>query len=87
MKKLCFICFNIEDMGGITRVMSALCGELNKINEYKISIVSICDTGENPHYYFAKDIKIDKLHNNPNDRIKNIIFKSFFPLLKILKKK
>ena len=86
MKKLCFIGFNIEDMGGITWVMSALCGELNKINEYKISIVSICDTGENPHYYFAKDIKIDKLHNNPNDRIKNIIFKSFFPLLKILKK-
>ena len=86
MKKLCFVCFNIEDMGGITRVISSLCGELNKFHEYKISVVSICDTGEKTHYYFVEDVKINKLSNNPNDRVKNIIFKSFFPLLKIFKK-
>ena len=62
MKKLCFICFNIEDMGGITRVMSGLCSELNKLHEYKISIVSICDTGKNPYYYFSEDIKISRLN-------------------------
>ncbi len=85
MKNLCFICFNIEDMGGITRVMSNICREFENSEDYKLSIISICDTGKETHYSFSENIKIFKLNNNPDDRIRNIIFKSFFPLKKIFK--
>ena len=85
MKKICFVCFNIEDMGGITRVMSNICREFESFGNYKLSIISICDTGKESHYYFSGNIKIFKLNNNPNDRIRNIIFKSFAPLRKIFK--
>lgn len=83
MKNLCFVCFNIEDMGGITRVMSNICRELELSRDYKLSIVSICDTGKESHYRFSENIKIFKLSNNPSDRIRNIIFKSFSPLKRI----
>lgn len=85
MKNLCFVCFNIEDMGGITRVMSNICREFEILGDYKLSIVSICDTGKESHYCFSEKIKIFRLNNNPNDRIRNIIFKSFLPLGKIFK--
>lgn len=85
MKKICFVCFNIEDMGGITRVMSNICREFESFGNYKLSIISICDTGKENHYYFSENIKVFKLNNNPNDRIRNIIFKSFAPLRKIFK--
>ena len=83
MKKICFICFNIEDMGGITRVVSNLCREI--CEDYSVSIISICNTNKEPHYEFSDKIKIYKLNNNPDDRIKNIILKSFFELKTILK--
>ncbi len=83
MKKLCFVCFNIEDMGGITRVMSSLCNEMCK--DYEISILSICNTGLKPHYDFDVSVKIHKLNNNPGDRVKNIILGSFFKLKRFFK--
>ena len=53
MKKLCFICFNIEDMGGINRVVSGLCNEFCKnyicILEGEISNYVIF--GDNVTYY------------------------------------
>ena len=85
MKNLCFVCFNIEDMGGITRVMSNICHEFENSGDYKLSIVSVCDTGKENYYYFSENIKIYKLNNNPDDRIRNIIFKSFAPLKNIFK--
>lgn len=85
MKNLCFICFNIEDMGGITRVMSNICREFESAEDYKLSIISICDTGKESHYHFSENIEIFKLNNCPNDRIRNIIFKSFWSLKKIFK--
>lgn len=83
MKKICFICFNIEDMGGITRVVSNLCKEIYE--DYSVSIISICNTNKEPHYEFSDKIKIHKLNNNPDDRIKNIILKSFSELKTIFK--
>jgi len=85
MKNLCFVCFNIEDMGGITRVISSVCRELEKFKNYKLSIISICSTGKESYYYFSENIEIFRLNNFPDDRLRNIIFKSFFPLLKIIK--
>ncbi len=80
MKKLCFVCFNVEDMGGITRVLSSLCNEL--CQNYSVNVVSICDTGKENHYFFDSEIKIYKINNNPDDRIRNIILKSFGKLKK-----
>lgn len=78
MKKLCFICFNIEDMGGINRVVSGLCNELCGNNI--VHVVSICDTGKEPYYHLNSKIKIYKVDNSPNDRIRSIMFKSFVSL-------
>lgn len=75
MKKLCFVCFNIEDMGGINRVVSGLCNEFCESNI--VHVVSICDTGKSAYYYLDPKIKIHKINNSPHDRIRNVIFKSF----------
>ncbi len=80
MKKLCFVCFNLEDMGGVTRVLSSLCNEL--CQNYNVYVVSICDTGKENHYFLDSKIKICKINNNPTDRIRNIILKSFGKLKK-----
>ncbi len=85
MKNLCFVCFNIEDMGGITRVISSICRELGSFNDYKLSIISVCSTGKESHYYFSENIKIFRLNNSPDDRLRNIMARSFSPLLKIIK--
>lgn len=80
MKKLCFVCFNIEDMGGINRVVSGLCNEFCKDNI--VHVVSICDTKKPPYYKFNSSIKIHKINNLPDDRIRKVIFKSFANLKK-----
>lgn len=80
MKKLCFVCFNIEDMGGINRVVSGLCNEFCK--SHLVHIVSICTTGKNSYYPLNSKIKIYKINNLPEDRIRNIVIKSFMSLKK-----
>ncbi len=80
MKKLCFVCFNIEDMGGINRVVSGLCNEFCK--NHLVHIVSICDTGKKCYYSLNSEVKIYKINNLPEDRIRNIVIKSFMNLKK-----
>ena len=82
MKKLCFICFNIEDMGGINRVVSGLCNEF--CENYIVHVVSICDTGKEPYYSLNPEIKLYKIKNSPDKRIRKIIINSFKFLKKYL---
>ncbi len=75
MKNLCFIDFNISAVGGIERVLTSLCNELCK--DYNVHIVSITGDYKKCIYNINKNIKCFNIGCNSNERVRNIILKSF----------
>ena len=74
MKNLCFIDFNISNVGGIERVLVSLCNELSEM--YNVHIVSICGDVKDCHYNINSNIKCYSLGNPSESRIRGLIVKS-----------
>lgn len=82
MKKLCFISFNILETGGVNRVISSICNELCDV--YDIHVISLCSDGKECKYTLDRRISLYGFNMNKNDRIRNLIIKSFFGIIKYI---
>lgn len=83
MKNLCFVDFNISNMGGIERVLVSLCNELS--NDYNVHLVSICGDYNDCHYSIESKVKCYNIGNLSTFRIRNLITKSVGNLINYIK--
>lgn len=60
MKKLCFIVYNYNNMGGLEKINHTIISELIKSKNYMIELISIC--GQLEHEFFSFDKNIIKIH-------------------------
>lgn len=78
MKKISFVCFNISNIGGAERVVCNLCNEL--CQRYETHLLTLCGNYEECKYFIDKRIKCFNVGNKNNERIRNIMIKSFMTL-------
>lgn len=82
--KICFICNNVSELGGIQRVLSVISNELSNYHKVDILCLGSKKNVEQKNMYKFNNVKIS---NNRELIKKNIFIKGIFKLGKILNKK
>lgn len=83
MKNICFVDWDFSFFGGIETVIKVLSEELSK--RYNVHVVSINDENNKLGAALPDSVKYHVINKGAN-RIRNACIKSFFPLLKYLRK-
>ena len=81
--KICFITYNIFDLGGIQRVTSVIANELSKQHSIKIICTSGINNIDRSIYNLSEEIDVEI---NENLKRKNIFIKIIYKLLKEINK-
>ncbi len=86
MKNICFLCFCVSEHGGVNRAVTSLCNELVKSENYKVHILSICESDNKPYYKLDDNILVDYIGADTKWRLRKVALFSFFRLVRYLKR-
>lgn len=65
MKKIAFFCYNIDDSGGLERVLSLIANNLADQNDIQVTIISFFNK-KNRFFALSENIKVYYIDNNSN---------------------